>query len=89
MFESLMNLLADVIIQMAAIGGLSAMASAGAKNDNGDAAWPLVTLNAFQTRGNNARFLSGAIYVSICPVVRTENILEWEQYIVSDVNSWM
>jgi hypothetical protein len=73
---------------MGAIGGLSAMASTDA-DDGSAGVWPFITLDGFQERGNNARFLSGAVYVSVNPVVDVENLLLWEKYAQSDVNVWM
>lgn len=70
---------------MSAVAGLAVAVSAEANST-----FPFVTLDAFQERATNARFLSGLTYLTINHIVRgAEELAEWERYVQSDVNSWM
>ena len=51
--------------------------------------WPFITIDAFQERANNVRSLSKSIYVSVNPIVATNELSTWEKYINSDANTWM
>lgn len=51
--------------------------------------WPYVTMPSFQERAGNVRSLSGAIYVSINPVIDKSELPVWESYVQSDANMWM
>lgn len=51
--------------------------------------WPFVTLPNFQERAGNVRSISGAIYVSINPIVSIEQLPFWEDYVQSEASSWM
>lgn len=78
-------MLLDIVVEMSAVAGLAVTATV-----DGNYSWPFVTLNAFQERASNARFLSGAIYLSINPIVNgNEELAAWEKYAQSDANSWM
>jgi len=79
----------DVLQRMGAVGGLSTMITIDALGDSGQASWPLVSVNGFHEKGLNARSLSGALYLSLSPVVARDDIFEWEQYVQSDANEWM
>jgi len=74
---------------MAAVGGLSTLITIDAYGDSGQASWPLVSINGFHEKGFNARSLSGALYLSISPVVTRDDLLDWEVYVQSDANKWM
>lgn len=51
--------------------------------------WPFVTMTDFQDRALTARGLSGSLYLSVNPVVNTSTLSQWEDYVLSDANSWM
>ena len=73
----------DVVVRMSSVAGLAATVSVDGKG------WPFVTEDAFQMRANNARLHSGAIYLSINPIVRATDLDAWESYVQSSANSWM
>jgi hypothetical protein len=68
---------------MAAVAGLAITVTAEAEE------WPFATIEGFQERANNARSLSGAIYVSVNPLVKVGQLDRWESYVQSSANSWM
>jgi hypothetical protein len=52
--------------------------------------WPYVTLDAFQRRASNARFLSGTTFISVNPIVKTDELVAWETFVQqTSANSWM
>jgi hypothetical protein len=76
----------DIVEEIGAISGLGLAASAYSLDTKSE--WPFVTLSNFQERARNARRNSGTLYVSINPVVDTEELDKWEEYVLSDNNSW-
>ena len=79
---------ADIVKKMGAISGLS-LAACSHSTDN-ESSWPLVTLSNFQERAGNARALSGALFVSINPLVEDRQRALWEQYVLeNNTNEWM
>lgn len=68
---------------MSAVAGLAATLSVDGKD------WPFVTEEAFQMRANNAGVHSGALFLSINPIVRAADLDAWESYVQSPANSWM
>jgi len=80
----------DVLDRMTAVAGLSTMITIDAVAQNGgQAPWPLVAIEGFHEKGLNARSLSGALYLSLSPVVARDDLMEWEEYVQSDANNWM
>ena len=77
----------DIIVQMGAISGLAVAATAHSTDYNAD--WPFVTLSNFQQRALNARLLSQSLFVSFNPIVSTEQLPRWEEYVLSNNNNWM
>jgi hypothetical protein len=75
--------LSDVVDRMSSVAGLAATLSVDGKG------WPFVTEDAFPMRANNARLHSGALYLSINPIVRATDLDSWESYVQSPANSWM
>jgi phage-related protein len=73
----------DIVQRMSAVAGLAVTVTAEAEK------WPYVTLDAFAQRATNARFLSGTNFLSINPIVASEQLVEWESYVQSSANSWM
>jgi type II secretory pathway pseudopilin PulG len=51
--------------------------------------WPFKTLQNFKERAANARYLSGVISISVCPLVNVENREQWELYVNGPESSWM
>jgi hypothetical protein len=77
----------DIVNQMGAISGLGVQYSAYS-TDN-DLQWPMVTMSYFQQRAGNARLLSGALFLSVSPVVMPGYVKKWGEYVNSGNNSWM
>ena len=57
--------------------------------DNGTISWPSVTVSNFQSRASGVRTLSGALYVSVNPVVAADELAAWEDYVQGGANYWM
>ena len=77
-----------ILTEMAAISGLGVAASA--YGIDSQSSWPFVTISNFQERAGNARTLSGALFVTINPLVSGEQFDPWERYVLQDsANYWM
>jgi hypothetical protein len=86
--EKVIESFTEIVKTMGAISGLGVAISAHSQNTASEK-WPFVTLSNFQERAGNARTLSGALYVSINPIVDTKEELDkWEEYVLSDRNQW-
>lgn len=77
----------DIVTQMGAISGLGVQYSAYSTDNDGQ--WPMVTMSYFQQRAGNARLLSGALFLSVSPVVMPGYVKKWGEYVNSGNNSWM
>ena len=71
---------------MGSISGLGVANSAHSVDHKSD--WPFVTLSNFQQRAGNARHLSGALQVSISPLVTQDNLAQWEDFVQDPVNNY-
>jgi len=97
MADNIIDHFQEILKEVSAVSGLAVSATAHAESIHQlfdgktqiPAAWPFVTLPYFQERAGNVRYLSGAIYVSINPIVTTEQLPFWESYVQSDANQWM
>ena len=87
--NKLVDSLQEVLAEMAAISGIAVAATADALQTNATETWPFVTLTHFQERAGSARRMSGALYLSINPLVQSNQLSDWEQYVLSDANYWM
>lgn len=86
-FESAAESLEEAFraIRTERIGALSSMAVAAiAHGVDHSRDWPFVSLSFFQQRAFVAKGNSGALQVSIAPLVRQVDRDLWEQYVVSD-----
>jgi hypothetical protein len=91
----------EIMVQMSAVSGLAVAATTDAEEQKkllvlsqdsaiiGRANWPFVTMPRFQERAGNVRALSGAIHVSINPIVHPDQVAEWEAYAHGEANMWM
>lgn len=79
----------DVLVQMSAVSGIAVSLTADTLKANATESWPFVTMSNFQERAGSARKLSGAIYVSINPIIESNQLYAWERYVQSDVNKWV
>ena len=78
----------DILKEMGAISGLGVAATVSAADTK--SAWPFVTMSNFQERAGNARTLSGALYVSINPLVPGDQGNLWEGFAQNPSNNyWM
>jgi hypothetical protein len=85
--EKIIDKMQEVMVEISAVSGLAVIATADAE-DRGQE-WPFVTLNAFQEKAKNARDLSGAIYISLNPIVQSDQLVDWEKFVLGGNNSWM
>jgi hypothetical protein len=57
--------------------------------DHNDTKWPFHTLSSFQQRAATARLVSGALFISIEPIVSDEDRYQWEEYVARTKGIWM
>ena len=79
----------EVLVEMSAVSGIAVSVTADTLKANATESWPFVTMSNFQERAGSARKLSGAIYVSVNPIVESDQLSQWERYVQTDVNNWM
>jgi flagellar basal body-associated protein FliL len=73
----------DIVTQkMGAISSVGVAAIAYGVDDK--LSWPFLALSSFQERSATARSLSGAIFISINPVVSDPQRAEWEKFVVKE-----
>ena len=78
----------DILKEMGAISGLGVAATVSATDTK--SVWPWVTMSNFQERAGNARTLSGALYVSMNPLVGAGQGNLWQEFSQNSQNSfWM
>ncbi len=97
--EKIITSLQEVTKSISAIAGLAVTVTVDAHNKVGNAStvdtenlfsgWPFITIDAFQERATNARAQAGSIFVSLNPIVESDQLSAWEKYLQSDVNTWM
>jgi uncharacterized membrane protein len=81
--DTVLRAFEDIVTQK--LGALSSLGVAViAHGVDLDQTWPFVTLSAFQPRSATARSLSGAVYLSINPIVSYAQRAEWEEYVVEE-----
>ena len=85
--DKIVDALQEVVVEMSSVSALAVAATADSIGSN--KTWPLFTMTNFQERAANARTQSGAIFVSINPLVEKDALSAWERYVLSDANSWM
>jgi hypothetical protein len=83
----------DIMNRMGSVAALGVdFTSWGMHNldSNGKLRWPFVTLDDFPPKARNALQLSGALTVSMSPIVREPLFNEWNEYVVLPENTeWM
>jgi hypothetical protein len=57
--------------------------------DQKDIKWPFHTISSFQQRAATARLVSGALFVSINPIVTDFDRLKWEEHVANTSGDWM
>lgn len=88
--QKILDALEAIIVDLSAVSGLAVMATSEARNrTTSGTSWPFVKLDDFLEKATNARSLSGALYVSINPIVESEDLIAWERYVLSHANTWM
>jgi hypothetical protein len=68
--------------RIATLASLAVTAIAHAVDHDHD--WPFITLSSYQERAYTAKEHSGALQVTIAPIVKQSNRAKWEKYIVSN-----
>ena len=101
--DNVIQHLEEIMVEMSAVSGLAVTATTHAesvlkirmaRNATNDqiltpAEWPFVTLPNFQQTAGNVRMFSGALYVSVNPVVDKDELPLWESYVEGEANQWM
>jgi hypothetical protein len=81
--ETVLRTFEEIVTEkMGAISSVSVAAIAHGVDHHRE--WPFVTLSFFQERSATARSLSGALSVSINPVVSDAQRSEWEKFVVEE-----
>lgn len=76
-----------IVHDLGSLGGLATSATTAGMR--GDEAWPLVTMDNFHERAASVRFLSGALLLSIAPMVELDLVSVWDEYVQGAQNAWM
>ena len=78
----------EIMVEISSVSALAIAASAHSVDH--DAEWPYVSLSNFAERAGNARWSSGALQVSINPIVYSSQLDEWEEWVqLPENNYWM
>ena len=85
--EKILDSFNGIFQEMTSISGL-AVSHTASSVDLGQT-YPYVTLSNFQEKAGNARALSRTLFVSISNVVTKEQLAEYDQFVLSDNNTWM
>jgi hypothetical protein len=81
--DTVLRAFEDIVTQkMGAISSVGVAAIAHGVDHKRD--WPFLTLSSFQERSATARSLSGALFVSINPLVKETERDEWEKFVVKE-----
>jgi hypothetical protein len=57
--------------------------------DHNETRWPFHTMSSFQQRAATARQESGALFISINPIVTDDDRYGWEEYVARNNEKWM
>jgi hypothetical protein len=81
--DTVLRAFEDIVTQkMGAISSVGVAAIAHGVDHKRE--WPFLTLSSFQERSATARSLSGALFVSINPLVKETERTEWEKFVVEE-----
>ena len=81
--DTVLRAFEDIITQK--LGAISSVGVAAiAHGVDANQSWPFLALSSFQERSATARSLSGAIFVSLNPVVSDPQRAEWEKFVVDE-----
>ena len=79
--DTVLRAFEDIITQK--LGAISSVGVAAiAHGVDANQSWPFLALSSFQERSATARSLSGAIFVSLNPVVKDPQRADWEKFVV-------
>jgi hypothetical protein len=86
--ETVLRAFEDIITQR--LGAISSVGVAAIAHgvDRSNIDWPFITLSSFQERSATARSLSGAVFVSLNPVVNDPQRADWEEFVVEN-SGWI
>jgi hypothetical protein len=94
-FETQYTALADTVLRAfedIVTQNLGAISSVGvaaiAHGIDHELEWPFLTLSSFQERSATARSLSGAIFISLNPLVSETHRTDWEKFVVKN-SGWI
>lgn len=91
--DKVIDAFGDIMNRMGSVAGLGvSYTSFGEHNldSNGKSPWPFVTLDDFPPKARNALQLSGALMVSMSPIVQGPLFHEWNEYVVQpEKTEWM
>ena len=85
--DKILDAFDGIFTKVGAVSALAADATAHSLDHN--SSWPFHTLSNYQGRGGNARESSGSLYVALNHIVSEDELLQWEDYVLSDANQWM
>ena len=94
-FESTYKASADKVLEafgsitsdLSAVAGLSTAATTDGLSD--EAEWPFVTMPRFHERAANVRFTSGAMLLSMAPLVHHDLVEVWDEYVQGEDSAWI
>ena len=94
-FENTYEASADKILEafgsipndLSSIAGLCTAATTDGISD--EAEWPFVTMPRFHERATNVRFTSGAMLLSIAPLVQHDLVEVWDEYVQGEKSNWI
>ena len=86
--EKIIESFEEIMVKISSVSALAIATSA--HSIDLDSEWPFVQVSNFQQRAGNARESSGALYVSVNPIVEAGVLNNWETYILEEENNqWM
>lgn len=86
--EKVLESLSGVFHKITSINSVGVAATAFGL-DHSDEKWPFHTMTSFQQQASTARLVSGALYISVNPVVTDIKRDAWEEYSARDSDQWM
>jgi hypothetical protein len=84
-----LGMIASILGTAATVEGLKGTTSTAATATVTTPNWPFVTLPNFHQRAATTRHLSGALFVSIAPLVATSERVRWEEDYAPTNKAWM
>lgn len=89
---SILNDLSTIALTSAVLSQAASMMNDTSNNSTNNmysSNWPYVTIPNFEQHAHKLKQLSNSLYLSLNPIVTTENRMQWESYVRSESSSWM